>query len=281
MKMFSCPKCGLKITNIQKKCPKCHTKIDDITGDERHQTEKVQTETKDTKSGKQKTGHPKFEVAVETKTSEKTTDTDESKMIKEDMIAAVVEAEALAVIEAKKAATKEESVCETCMAPVVIGQNFCQLCGASIFDTLEPVTSIISKSDEDADKWIAAFGYIVFFIPILFGFHGKSKFVNYHAKQSTILFIASTVLFIVLVVFRNVIDGLFTASSMQNFNEIFTTVDISWRHGTGILFRYYLIGMIYALHLMPFAFMISGLIYSIQGKKKPLPLMGRFLKKEK
>lgn len=310
--MLNCPECGLTITDAQEECPKCHTKIEDITREveEEQQAKEVQKETKETKLGKRKKDRQKkTEVATAAETNEETTNTDKSKKVKEEMIkavvgaeeesatgemteedsaklkeemiAAVVEAEALAVIEGEEAAAEEENLCKTCMTPVDTGQNFCQLCGSDLKATSESVASIIPKSDEDANKWIAAVGYIVFFLPILFEFYRKSKFVKYHAKQAAILFIASTILFLVLVVFRNILDGLFTVSPMPNPNEIFTTADTSWRHGTGVLFQYYLTGMIYALHLMPFAFMITGFINSVQGEEKPLPLIGRPLKARK
>lgn len=265
MKMLNCPECGLTITDVQEECPKCHTKIEDITRVEEQQSEKV---LKKTKPGKRKKGDSKkTEVVSVAQTNEKTATIDEPEKLKEDVITAVV----------KDETAENENLCEICMTPLDANQNFCQSCSSSVVESLESVASTIAKSDEDANKLIAAVAYIVFFIPILFGFHRKSKFVKYHTKQATFLFISSTILFLVLVVFRNIIDGLFTTTPMQNIDEIFTTIDTSWRHGTGVLFRYYLIGMIYALHLMPFAFMIIGFINSIQGKKKPLPLMGRLL----
>lgn len=274
MKMLNCPECGLTITDVQEKCPKCHTKIEDITRVEEQQSEKKVLKKK--KLGKRKKGDPKKteEVSV-AQTNEKKANTDEPDKLKEDVITAVVKAEALAVIADETAENK--NLCEICMTPLGTDHNFCQSCSSSVVESLDSVASTIAKSDEDSNKFIAAVAYIVFFIPILFGFHRKSKFVKYHTKQATFLFISSTILFLVLVVFRNIMDGLFTSIPMQHSDEIFTTIDTSWRHGTGILFRYYLIAMIYALHLMPFAFMIIGFIYSIQGKKKPLPLMGRLL----
>lgn len=307
--MLNCPECGLKITDAQQECPKCHTKIEDIKEEleKEEKAESAQKETEQVKPTKRKRGRPrKTEVAL-AETSEEMMNTDDNKSVKEEMIkavveaeeeaaaeavqeeesakieeemiAAAVEAEALAVIEEEEAAAaaEEENFCETCMAPVDKGQNLCHLCATS-----EPITPVVPKSDAEANKWIAAIGYVIFFFPALFGFHRKSKFVKFHAKQATALFIASTVLFLALVIFRDILDDLFTLSPMPNLSEIFTMNDTTaWRHGTGVLFQYYLVGMIYALHLMPFALMIIGFIHSVQGEKKPLPFVGRFIKTEK
>jgi len=178
----------------------------------------------------------------------------------------------------------ENHLCETCMTPVDEGQNFCQLCGLAVEEVEEIIHPVIPKTDEESNKLIAAVGYIFFFFPILCGYYRKSAFAKFHAKQATLLFISSTALFLGLIVFRNILDRLFitseqyanpTSSSIMLFNS-------SWHHGhwTGGLFYWYLTGMVYVLHLMPFALMIVGMINAVQAKKRHLPIIGRFVKKE-
>ena len=116
-------------------------------------------------------------------------------------------------------------------------------------------------------KFIAALGYIVFFFPLLCGGYQKSSFAKFHAKQATLLFIASAILFVGLIWFRSLLSRLFPTES------------IAWHRGYWAIssFYLYLRGMIYALHLMPFALMIVGMISSAWGKKRRLPVIGRFV----
>ena len=301
--MLNCPECGLTLTDAQKECPKCHTKIEDV------KEKAVEKEVKETP--KRKRGRPKKTETVEKKEEKKTEEV--AKNVKEEMIkavieaeeeaasaevvdekiqreeaiiAAAVEAEALAVIEEEAAeaeayieAADDEFLCETCLAPVEEGQNFCQLCGQAVEAVVANEAPLLPKTDEEANKWIAAIGYVLFFLPILFGYYRKSKFAKYHATQAVYLFIASTGLFLGLVAFRNLIDSLFNPFLMTNVDGSFlSSLEFSWQHGTGVIFYFYLVAMILILHLIPFALMLIGITNAVQGKKKPLPLIGRLLK---
>jgi len=257
MKMLNCPECGLTVTDAQVECPKCHTKI-----------------------------VSEAETVVEVDT----VNTDE----KIDAIAAVVEAEALAAIEEEELAQNEENVCELCMSTIEEGQNFCKLCGSNVEAQEATEHPEIPKSDEDSNKIIAAVGYIVFFFPILFGYYRKSKFAKFHAKQATYLFVASVILFMGLVVFRNILNSIMFASpEIDSANieyAIFTYLTTGenvlngtpWHHGhiTGGFFYWYLRIMLYSLHLLPFILMVIGIVNALQGKKRKLPIVGRFIKDE-
>jgi len=295
MKMLNCPECGLTITDTQKECPKCRTKIQIIkeelekeTGNSSriHDVKKTPVKrgnkkTKDEVIENKKIKNKKDEmieavIRAEAEATATEAVEDDSTKVKEEMIAAAVEAEALAAIEEE--ASLEENLCETCLAPVNDGQNFCQLCGASVEAIEETVNPIIPKTDAESNRSFAAIGYILFFFPILCGYYRKSAFAKFHAKQATLLFISSTALFLGLVVLREILNSLLTTTAyMHDFSLILNT---AWQHGFAVFFHFYLIGMINILHLMPFALMIIGIFNAIQGKRKPLPIIGRFVKAE-
>ena len=282
MKMLNCPECGLTITDTQKECPKCRTKIEVIKEELEKETENSERVKEGEKTPAKKVSKKiKNEmIAAVIRSEEETaneTIEDDSAKIEEEMIAAVVEAEALAAIE-EEAAAAEEILCETCLAPVDEGQNFCQLCGASVGAIEETVAPVIPKTDAESNKFLAAIGYILFFVPILCGYYRKSAFARFHAKQATLLFISSTAFFLGLVVLREIINTLLTTTEyIRDFTFILNT---AWQHGFGVFFHFYLIGMINILHLMPFALMLIGIFNVMQGKKKHLPIIGRFAKNE-
>lgn len=318
MKILNCPECGLKIPDALEECPKCRTKIESSTDEVKKEAQAVETQKKAEETTpvkhnkdrqKPKKGRKrKSEAAtlVETKaaadadqvenvkeemikavvTAEEKTATneiakDEVATLDEDVIAAVVEAEVLAAMKEEEATVIDEDV----IAAVVEAEALAVMKEEAekehvIKNSQNAQIPSVTQMDQVLDHGLAAIGYLVFFLPILLGSHRKSKFIKYHAKQAVVLFIVSTVLFLGLVVLRNWLDDLFTASLTSNLNEGFTLTDISWRHGSGVLFHYYLTWMIYALHFVPFALMVTGFINAIQGKKSPLPFIGKLLKED-
>ena len=294
MKMLNCPECGLTITDTQKECPKCRTKIQVIkeglgkeTGNSERikdtkkiPTRKVSRKTSDEAEEVKKVRSKKDEMieavirAEEVATNEKVAN--ESDKVKEEIIAAAVEAEALAAIEEE--ATLEENLCGTCLAPVNDGQNFCQLCGASVEAIEETASPVIPKTDAESNRLLAAVGYILFFFPVLCGYYRKSAFAKFHAKQATLLFIFSTAFFLGLVILREILNSLLTTTAY--ISDLSVILNTAWQHGFAVFFHFYLITMINILHLMPFALMLIGIFNALQGKKKPLPIIGRFVKAE-
>ncbi|MCL2559822.1 MAG: hypothetical protein FWE07_04985 [Turicibacter sp.] len=265
MKILNCPECGLTLTDAQSECPRCHTKIDnDLTAGE-------QGSERGPKSVKEEM----IQAVIEAEAEELTEQIDDVQKTEEELIAAAVEAEALAAMEEEAA----ENLCETCLSPVEEGQNFCHLCGSTVEAAETVQAPALPKTDEEANKWVAVIGYIFFFFPAIVGYYNKSKFSKFHAKQAFALLLSSIVLFMILVIFKDILDGLFR--TIVPLGGPFGTVsELSWHHGTGVIFHYYLIGMINLVHLMPFVLMIIGMINAIQGKKKPLPIVGKFVKAE-
>jgi len=293
MKMLNCPECGLTITDTQKECPKCRTKIETIKEELEKEDENakggkevkkspakkvVSKKEKEAESEAKKVKSKKDEMIEAAIRAEDEATKDTVSTVKEEMIAAVVEAEALAAIEEEVAAL-EEKLCNTCLAPVNDGQNFCQLCGTSVEAIEETVNPVIPKTDAESNRLLAAIGYLLFFFPILCGYYRKSAFARFHAKQATLLFISSTALFLGLVILREVINSLLTTTAY--ISDINVLLNTAWQHGFGVFFHFYLVGMINLLHLMPFALMLIGIFNAMQGKKKPLPIIGRLVKKEK
>lgn len=88
---------------------------------------------------------------------------------------------------------------------------------------------------------MAIVAYIVFFIPLLTDAK-EDKFVKYHVRQGLVIFIAWIALYIL--------------------GMILYIPFISW-----------MIFMV--LRLLVLIFMIMGIINAAQGKKKPLPLVGK------
>ena len=306
MKMLKCPKCGLTITDAQKECPKCRTTIEDIkriieSNKDVKQTKKNVKEiiNQPNKNLKQK------EIVKKNKLSpENNKDNEPASFITEEL-AEVTEEFAEDKIKEKKLVSLENDADDTQKVEkekIIITEisnkkktfkkkEEKKIPSKSLESDIKfkkkEKAKVAKKPKTEAHRFISTIGYIVFFIPILFGFHRKTPFSRYHAKQATILFILSTFLFIGLIVLRNVLDDLFTASHVLDFEDVlFTnpfetdvvTTNMLWRHGAGVLFHFYLTWMIHALHLMPFALMLIGMLNAASGKMKPLPVVGRFAK---
>jgi uncharacterized membrane protein len=270
--MLNCPECNLTVTDAHEECPKCRTNLDAVKA--ALNGEVIETVTEEPVPVKKRVIRKKVEPVEEPKSIkdemieaviqselEAMDIVEDEVRAKEEMIAAVVEAEALAIIEEEEAA---EFLCETCLSPVEEGQNFCQLCGASV-DAIEEVERpVIPKTDEESNKFFAALGYFFFFLPILGGYYRNSKFAKFHAKQATLLFAGSLAWFLGLVISRSIIES---------------TLGMYDAHGiTATWVYWYLRVMIQIMHLLPFGLMFIGFFNAVQGKKRPLPIIGRFNK---
>ena len=269
MKMLNCPECNLTVTDAHEECPKCRTNLDAVKAALNGEVETVVEEAPVKKRATRKKVEPVEEVkskkdemieAVIQAELEAMDIVEDEVRAKEEMIAAVVEAEALAIIEEEEAA---EFLCETCLSPVEEGQNFCQLCGASVDAIEEAERPVIPKTDEESNKLIAAIGYIFFFFPILCGYYRNSKFAKFHAKQATLLFIGSLVWFLGLIIVRTIIESTMLMHNGHGFTA-------TW------VLHYFRI-MIQILHLLPIGMVAIGIINTLQGKKRPLPIIGRFV----
>ena len=91
------------------------------------------------------------------------------------------------------------------------------------------------------ERWFAVSAYILFFIPIIFDWHKKTRFVSFHVKQGFVLFL---------------LYAIASVSTSVPIANIF-----SW-----------------ALFLIGFILFVLGIINSLTGKIKVLPLIGKYAK---
>jgi len=206
---------------------------------------------------------------------------------------------------------RSANVCDLCKKQINDDRNLCPPCEALIesesgvvkaeetevvedvkaveeveeVEETEEIEAVVqSKRGNESNNIIVASGYIIFFLPVLCGYYRKSDFAKFHTKQATLLFIANTILFLVLVLFRSLLDYLVIPSIPRqgvSLTQILLT-PFTRHHElrTGGLFYWYLRVMLYALHLMPFALMLMGIINVLQGKIRRLPVIGRFVNKK-
>ena len=269
MIMMNCSQCGLTVTASQDECPKCHKKIKDIIEEQGLKRDASVTEVSEEVTS---------EVGHVEASSELTAGNEiESEANIDDLTSD------------EEIATEDENTCENCMSVISEDQNFCQLCGEAASAIEMHVNPITPQTDAEANKWIAVVGYVFFFLPLLLGYYKKSKFAKFHTRQAFVLFVCTIVLFLGLLLLRNTIDSLWAPASATGdlLGDIMSglpgmdVVASSQRgffnaHGVGAFLRFYLIVMINVLHLIPFAFMIIGMINAAQGKKRQLPIIRRF-----
>lgn len=154
--------------------------------------------------------------------------------------------------------------CEQCGTEMSDSANFCPSCGkARGAPSGQPGTSQTQYQDPESrdiedNKVMAIFSYILFFIPLLTGDYKTSPFVKYHANQGIILFIASAI--------WGVIQGILSMFIW------FLRITLHYRvFPTAVMFVFG------SLVWMAFAgLVIYGIVNAVQGKCKPLPLIGRF-----
>ena len=138
--------------------------------------------------------------------------------------------------------------CAKCGNQVDDGVKFCPSCGTSM--TGKPARTVSQTEELEADpndaeqnKGMAVIAYLLFFVPLLTGDHNKSPFVKYHTNQGTILFIFA-------------VGGAIVSS-------ILTLILI------GIL-----LGIV--VSIVSLAFLVIGIINVVNGRMKPLPLIGKY-----
>ena len=115
--------------------------------------------------------------------------------------------------------------------------------------------------DAQDNKTMAWLSYILFFIPLLTGAHKTSPFVRFHANQGTVLFIASAALSIVFGILSSIITAILTAS-IATWGAALTIASI--------------FGFIWlALGIVVTIFAVVGIINAVNGRMKPLPVIGK------
>ena len=124
------------------------------------------------------------------------------------------------------------------------GVKFCPSCGASVAGkSTEPGELQADPDDAEQNKGMAVVAYILFFVPLLTGDHNKSPFVKYHTNQGTVLFLFSVGGWIVSSILAIIIIGIF-------------------------------LGIV--VSIVSLIFLVIGIINAVNGRMKPLPLIGKF-----
>jgi uncharacterized membrane protein len=131
------------------------------------------------------------------------------------------------------------------------GVKFCPSCGASVAGkSTGPAKAAAQTGELQADpddaeqnKGMAVIAYILFFVPLLTGDHKKSPFVMYHTNQGLVLFLFSVGGWIVSSILMIILIGI-------------------------------LLGFV--IGIASLVFLIIGIINAVNGKMKPLPLIGKF-----
>jgi uncharacterized membrane protein len=128
------------------------------------------------------------------------------------------------------------------------GAKFCPSCGASVAGKSAKVAAEVGEiqadpNDAEQNKGMAIIAYILFFIPLLTGDHNKSPFVKYHTNQGLVLFLFS-------------VGGSIVSSIL-----VFIVI--------GIL-------LMFVVGIASLVFCVIGRINVVNGRMKPLPLIGKF-----
>jgi len=109
--------------------------------------------------------------------------------------------------------------------------------------TTRKKTPSTTARDAEQNKGMAIIAYFLFFIPLLTGDHKKSRFVMYHTNQALVLFLFSA-------------GGMIISSFLMII----------------------LIGflLMFVVGIASLVFFIIGIMNVLNGKMKPLPLIGKF-----
>jgi uncharacterized membrane protein len=149
--------------------------------------------------------------------------------------------------------------CPDCGKEVPAGSKFCPSCGKTIgtapntASASGPAGPQADANDAEKNKGMAVLAYILFFIPLITGDHKTSPFVKFHTNQGIILWLAAIATYIAITILIT----------------IFVLI-LPW--GLWRLIRV----IFYLLRYAPLVLGILGIVNAVQGKMKPLPVIGKF-----
>lgn len=154
--------------------------------------------------------------------------------------------------------------CGKCGTKFEDGTKFCPACGAPAFSDRQQVPQQTTPTytppvvpgapgqadikDAQDNKAMAVLAYIIFLIPLFAA--KESKFARYHTNQGLVLFIASVALSIVYSILTTILYA------------------ISWRLGLAVG------GILWLVFLLPTIMAVIGIINAVNGRMKPLPILG-------
>ena len=173
-------------------------------------------------------------------------------------------------------------VCSRCKTQVQDGIRFCPNCGQDLFAQQQQQQQQgyqqpgyqqnyqqnyqqapgaqqpgNAAQDAQANKTMAILAYIVFFVPLITGDHRKSPFVKYHVNQGLLLFIVN---------------------AAYSFLYIFLTSVVKVRHDYFGIVYYSTPGWLSVILYIPYlaiaGLCVMGILNAVNGKMKPLPVIG-------
>jgi len=128
------------------------------------------------------------------------------------------------------------------------GAKFCPSCGASAtgkpaVQAAQVVEIQADPNDAESNKGMAIIAYILFFVPLITGDHKKSPFVMFHTNQGLLLFLFSVGGSIISSILVIIIIGI-----------------LLWA----------------VVGIASLIFLILGIMNAVNGRMKPLPIIGKF-----
>lgn len=170
--------------------------------------------------------------------------------------------------------------CSRCGARLEGGMNYCPSCGTRVSapeaDSAYTQSHTSAESgeyrpggpsgaEEQENKIMAGLAYILFLIPLLAS-PKEQRFVRYHTNQGFVLFLAYL---IPGVIFRVIQAVLFFG--LVSGHSYFKGLFYGGMFHSGLLF-----GTLHALISLTYLlYCIIGIVNVVNGKMKPLPLIGR------
>jgi uncharacterized membrane protein len=155
------------------------------------------------------------------------------------------------------------------------GAKFCPSCGTNISG--EPAKRAAqvkevkaSPKDAEENKGMATIAYILFFVPLVTGDYKKSPFVKFHTNQGTILAIAAAGLLIVWAILSAIISAIIRSMYRVSLSLAYSSLRAAYGFAR---FSYV---VVWVLVIAILALLVVGILNAVNGKMKPLPIIGKF-----
>ncbi len=166
--------------------------------------------------------------------------------------------------------------CSKCGAELEEGAKFCALCGAateakttvdSVADTVKDkfnefnntadTTSEYEPADIESNKLMAVLSYLGILVLIPIFAAKESKFARFHANQGLVLWIAALILGVVVGVINGILTAVLVLVGLLEIASLISSLISS------------------AVGIVSLVFAIIGIVNSVTGKAKELPVIGK------
>ena len=157
--------------------------------------------------------------------------------------------------------------CANCGKPIEGGVKFCPSCGAASGKSVKTYAQNqglqqADPNDAEQNKGMAVVAYFLFFVPIITGDHKKSPFVMFHTNQGMVLFITYVAMWIASSILVSILYRVFATA-------LYRSPLGSW----GLLSLFGLITPLFTIVML--VLFIIGIMNALNGRMKPLPIIGR------